>query len=129
MAEEKTNNGARFDPMSAWREMRDTYLDNWAKVMVEAVNTDAYAQATGTLLDNYLTASAPFREALEKVMLSTLAQLSLPSRADFVSVAERITNLEMRLDDMDAKLDRIERYAAQSAGAKGERRGKQGGQK
>jgi polyhydroxyalkanoic acid synthase PhaR subunit len=129
MAKEQTNDGKRFDPMSAWREMRDTYLDNWAKVMVEAVNTDAYAQATGTLLDNYLTASAPFREALEKVMLSTLAQLSLPSRADFVSIAERITNLEMRLDDMDAKLDRIERWAAQSAAAKAAPRGKQGGQK
>lgn len=128
MSEAQTNDGKRFDPMSAWRDTRDAYLDNWAKVMVEAVNTDAYAKATGTLLDNYLTASAPFREALEKVMLSALAQLSLPSRADFVSVAERITNLEMRLDDMDAKLDRIERSVAKPAPARPARRAKTGGQ-
>jgi len=42
-------------------------------------------------------------------MLHVLEQLSMPSRADFVSLAERATNIEMRLDDMDAKLDRIER--------------------
>jgi hypothetical protein len=41
-------------------------------------------------------------------MLHVLEQLSMPSRADFVGLAERATNIEMRLDDMDAKLDRIE---------------------
>jgi len=40
-------------------------------------------------------------------MLHVLEQLSMPSRADFVSLADRVTNIEMRLDDMDAKLDRI----------------------
>ena len=40
-------------------------------------------------------------------MLQVLEQLSLPSRQDIVALAERFTNLEMRLDDMDAKLDRI----------------------
>jgi hypothetical protein len=103
-----TDDGNRSDPMNAWREMRDAWLENWAKVMVEAVNTDAYAKATGTWLDSYLTASTPVREAMDKVMLSLLAQFSMPSRADVTSVAERITHVEMRLDDMDAKLDRIE---------------------
>jgi hypothetical protein len=73
------------------------------------VNTDAYAKATGTMLDTYLSASSPFRETVEKAMLRALEQLSMPSRADFVGLAERVTNIEMRLDDMDAKLDRIER--------------------
>jgi hypothetical protein len=128
MADENKNDGSRYDPMGAWREMRDTWLDNWAKVMVEAVNTDAYAKATGGLLNNYLTASTPVREAVDKIMLSLLAQLSMPSRADVVSVAERMTNLEMRLDDMDAKLDRIERSFGKPAVAKPVRRGKKGGQ-
>jgi hypothetical protein len=42
-------------------------------------------------------------------MLHVLEQLSMPSRADFVSLADRVTNIEMHLDDMDAKLDRIEK--------------------
>jgi len=104
-----------FDPMEPWRGVRDVYLDAWAKSMVEMVNTDAYAQATGTMLDTYLTVSTPFREAVEKAMLKTLEQLAMPSRADVVSIAERMTNIEMRLDDLDAKLDVIRNLIA-SAG-------------
>jgi hypothetical protein len=108
MADEQAAKGKPFDPMDAFRDMRDTYLDAWAKTMVDAVNTDAYAKATGTMLDTYLSASSPFRDAVEKAMVRALEQLSMPSRADFVGLAERVTNIEMRLDDMDAKLDRIE---------------------
>ena len=42
-------------------------------------------------------------------MTQALQQLSLPSRQEVAALAERFTNVEMRLDDMDAKLDRIER--------------------
>lgn len=96
-----------FDPTGAFREGRDAYLEAWAKAMVEAVNSDQYAKATGAVLDSYLTVSSPFREALEKSMLQVLQQLSMPSRADVIGLAERATNIEMRLDDLDAKLDRI----------------------
>jgi len=117
MAEEAKDPNKRFDPMEPWRGMRDAYLDAWAKGMVEMVNSDAYAQATGAMLDSYLTVSAPFREAIEKAMLKTLEQLAMPSRADVVSIAERMTNIEMRLDDLDAKLDLVLKQAVSSARA------------
>jgi len=107
MSDQQTANGKPPDPMEAFRDMRDTYLDAWAKAMVETVNSDAYAKTSGAVLDNYLSASSPFREAVEKAMLRVLEQLSMPSRADFISLADRVTNIEMRLDDMDAKLDQI----------------------
>jgi len=115
MGDEPTNDGKRFDPMEPWRGMRDAYLDAWAKSMVNTVNSEAYAQATGTMLDSYLSVSAPFRDAVEKAMLKTLEQLAMPSRADVVSIAERMTNIEMRLDDMDAKLDRLISQSAAAA--------------
>jgi len=108
MADDRAANGKDADPMAAFREVRDTYLDAWAKGMVETVNSEAYAKATGTMLDTYLTASSPFREGLEKAMLQALQQLSMPSRADFIGLAERLTNVEMKLDDLDAKLDTVE---------------------
>jgi len=117
MGDEPTNDGKRFDPMEPWRGVRDVYLDAWAKTMVEMVNSEAYAQANGVMLDTYLSVSTPFREAIEKAMLKTLEQLAMPSRADIVSIAERMTNLEMRLDDMDAKLDNIQRLIAKSGAA------------
>jgi polyhydroxyalkanoic acid synthase PhaR subunit len=111
---EEHKQGKQFDPMEPWRGVRDAYLDTWAKSMVEMVNTDAYAQATGAMLDTYLTVSTPFREAVEKAMLKTLEQLAMPSRADVVSIAERMTNIEMRLDDLDAKLDEIQKLVTPS---------------
>jgi polyhydroxyalkanoic acid synthase PhaR subunit len=114
MAEDPFRDNKPFDPMEPWRGVRDVYMDAWAKSMVEMVNSDAYAQATGAMLDTYLTASAPFREALEKTMLKTLEQLAMPSRADVISIAERMTNIEMRLDDMEAKLDAIQQLIAKS---------------
>ena len=67
------------------------------------------------MLDAYLALSTPFRESLEKIMLQALQQLSMPSRADFVSLAERMNNLEMRIDDIDAKIDHIAAILAKPA--------------
>lgn len=112
------------DPFEPFRTMRDAYLDAMAKTMVEAVNTEAYAQATGTMLEGYLAAAAPFREAMDKSMKQALQQLSLPSREEVAALAERFTNLELRLDDMDAKLASIvkllrkERTAAEAGNGK-----------
>jgi hypothetical protein len=104
---EKTGDGKPFDPFEAWRGLRDANMDAWSKMMIEGVNTEAYAKASGVMLDSYLTASGPFREMLEQTMTRVLGQLSMPTRDDFVSLAQRLTNIEVRLDDLDAKLDRM----------------------
>jgi polyhydroxyalkanoic acid synthase PhaR subunit len=115
MADETRKDSKPFDPMEPWRGMRDAYLDVWAKAMVDMVNTEAYSQATGQMLDTYLTVSGPFREAVEKAMLKTLEQLAMPTRADVISIAERMTNIEMRLDDLDAKIDTLLARGAQAS--------------
>jgi hypothetical protein len=118
MGNERATNGKDAgkadDPMAPFREVRDAYMEAWSKTMVDAVNSEAYAKTSGAVLDGYLTASSPFREALEKAMVQALQQLSMPSRADFVSLADRMTNVEMKLDDMDAKLDHLETYLKNS---------------
>ena len=105
MAENQNTTPA--DPFEALRGMRDNYLDAMSKVMMNAVNSEEYAQATGAMLNTALTASAPFREALDKAMSAALQQSSMPSRQELAALAGRFTNVEMRLDDMEAKLDRI----------------------
>jgi hypothetical protein len=107
MPEVKDESANQFDPFESFRGMRNAYLDAMSKTMIDAVNTETYAQATGAMLDYFLGASAPFREALDKSMVQALQQLSLPSRQELAALAERFTNLEMRVDDLDAKLDRI----------------------
>jgi hypothetical protein len=98
---------AAADPFESFRDVRDAYLEGMSKVMINAVNTEQYAQATGAMLNGCLTFLAPFREALDKAMVMALEQFSMPSQQQLASLAERFTNLEMRLDDLDAKLDRL----------------------
>jgi hypothetical protein len=108
MSEAEAGNGNPSDPMKSFRELRDAYLHIWSKSMVEAVNTEGYAQASGAILAGYLNLMAPYRETFERSTLHALQQLGLPTSADFTGLAGRLTNIEMRLDDMEAKLDRME---------------------
>ena len=94
-----------FDPTGMFKDMRYGTLDAWSKMMIQMVNTDVYAQATGAILDAWTSTSVPFRKAMETVMTQVLANLSMPTRNDVISLGERLTNIEMRLDDLEAKLD------------------------
>jgi hypothetical protein len=94
-----------LDPTGMFKVMQDTSMDAWAKMMVEVVNTDAYAESTGKMLDTYLASSGPFRKTIETSMTLALANLNMPSLEDLNRLAARLTNIEMRLDDLDAKLD------------------------
>jgi hypothetical protein len=96
-----------FDPMGVFKSMRNENMDAWAKMMVQFVNNEAYADATGKMLDAWLSNSGPFRKLIENTMAQALANLSMPSRDEVTRLAGRLTNVEMRLDDLDAKLDEI----------------------
>jgi hypothetical protein len=106
MTKTNTNNEFNpFDPTGMLKEMRDANMDGWAKMMSEFVNTEAYAESTGAMLDAWLTTSGPLRKVMEKSMAQAMAEVNFPSRDDITRLADRLTNIEMRLDDLDAKLD------------------------
>lgn len=94
-----------FDPTGMFKNIRDASMDRWAKLMTEVVSTEAYAEASGEMLDAWLATSGPFRKSVENAMLQALSNVKIPSSEDITRLAERMTNIEMRLDDMDAKLD------------------------
>ncbi len=116
-----------FDPTGLLKGIREANLDALSRMMIDCVNTDAYARATGALLDAYLAGSAPFRKAVEAAMSQVLARLNLPGRGEVTSLAERLTSIEMRLDDIEAKLDECLRAAPRPrAGARGKAAGGEG---
>lgn len=96
-----------FDPWGAFRQMRDTYLENAARAMVQVVNTEEYARASGAMLSSYLQLAEPLRSWMDKVAPHVLAQCGLPSRKELLSVASRMNSIEMRLDDIGAVLEEI----------------------
>jgi hypothetical protein len=93
------------NPFAAARELRDATLDALAKTMVGAVNTDTFARALGAYLDTYLALTTPFTRMIDETSRLMLARFNMPSRAELTTLAERLTAIEMRLDDMDFKLD------------------------
>lgn len=113
----KNDTSKTFDPFEPWRTLRDAGMEAWARHMAQAVNSEPYLKATGAMLDAYLSASAPVREAFAANMAMALQQFNLPSRAEVIGIAERLTNIEMRLDDLDAKLDAALRRGRTGEGA------------
>lgn len=109
MSQPNTDGKSFMDPFGFWKAARDANLEAWSKLMVDMVNSDEYAKTTGTALTQFLALSQPAREAAEQSMTQTLATLNMPSRAEVISIAERLVNVEMRLDDLDAKLSTMER--------------------
>jgi hypothetical protein len=47
-----------------------------------------------------------------------LTRLNMPTRADITSLAERLTNIEMRLDDLEARLADNRKSARKAASPK-----------
>ena len=94
-----------FDPLGMMKGMRDANMDQWAKMMTEVVNTDAYAGATAEMLNTWLSTSSPFRQLLENTIEQSMNALKLATQGDVTRLSERLTHIEMRLDDMEAKLD------------------------
>lgn len=102
-----------------WQQFQQASLNAWAKTMSETITGEDFARAVGQSLDSYLDATAPLREQVEKVVEQYLQQMKLPTRDEVVTLAERLTRLEMRIDDLDAKmdegLDRLKAIQAQLA--------------
>jgi len=115
---QKSNDTNPLDPIAIFRSMRDAGMDSWSKIMIQVVNSDAYAQASSAMLDAWMTSSAPFRKVVEATMTQTLTQLNMPTRSDITVLAERLTHIELRLDDLDAKLDEPRHAAPKAAPSK-----------
>jgi len=96
-----------FDPFAPWKAMRDASMDTWSKTMVDFVNSEEYARASAQWLDTYLAVSHSFQKVLDQAMTQTLNQYNIPTAADLARLAERLTNIEFRLDDLDARLDEV----------------------
>jgi hypothetical protein len=112
MSEAEAGATKQSDPTEQFRELRDAYLEIWSKNLIETVNSEGYAKASGAALDGFLAVAAPLKEPTEQAMLKMLQQLNMPTSADFASLAGRFTNVELLLDNLDAKLDRIENLLA-----------------
>jgi hypothetical protein len=105
------------------RGMRDSVLEDLAKVTLAWTSSHAYQSVNAAVSRPTLLAAAIFRKATESAMADMLARLNMPSREDVLSLSQRLTRIEMVLDDLGAAMDQVRRSSGKQRPAAREREG------
>ncbi len=93
------------DPFAPWVQFMDNWVKSWSGVVSETVTSERFADSMGEQLEGWLEATRLVRQQMKVSMEQYLQQMSLPTRSQVVSLAQRLTQIEMRLDDLEAKVD------------------------
>lgn len=99
----------RFDLLKSLRAVRDSVGEDLARVVIAATSTRVYQRVNAVIAAPGLLASALLRERREAAMSDLLAQLNMPSREDVLMLSQRLTRIEMALDDLGAGMDQLRR--------------------
>jgi polyhydroxyalkanoate synthesis regulator phasin len=95
------------DPFTQMVQFYDDWTKTWSGAMSDTVASKGFADSMAQQLEASLSAAQMMRRQMGQLMEQSLQQMSLPTRKDMVSLAGRMTNVEMRLDDIEAKLDEV----------------------
>jgi hypothetical protein len=101
-----------FSVMGAVRSARDSMLEDLAKVTLALTTTNVYRKANAAVMRPSLVVSAILKEKREEAMAEVLEKLNMPSRQEVITVAQRLTRIEMALDDIGAGMDQLRRQTA-----------------
>ncbi len=93
------------DPFSQMLKYWEDWSKTWAGSMSQMVANKQVADTMAQQMETNLGAMALMRRQMGDLMEQTLQQMNLPSRQAVMGLAERLTQIEMRLDDLQAKLD------------------------
>jgi uncharacterized protein Yka (UPF0111/DUF47 family) len=95
------------DPFSQMLQFYDDWTKTWSGAASSMVSSKGFADSVAQQLETSLSAAQLMRRQVSELMEQSLAQMSLPTRKDILAIAERLTGMEMRLDDMEAGLHEI----------------------
>jgi len=95
------------DPMGSMMQFYEQWTQAWAKSLGDTVTNPRFAETMAEQTEGSLEFWALVRRQVGEAMEQYLQQMSLPTQSEVVSLAQRLTTIEMRLDDMDEKLDEI----------------------
>jgi hypothetical protein len=105
--EKKEIKKPEMDPFAQMFQLYDTFAKSWSNVMSEAVASRSFAESMGKQMESSLDTMTLMRRQMGDFMEQYLQQISLPTRKEVISIAKRLTHLEMAMDDLDAKMDEV----------------------
>ena len=91
------------------RAVRDSGMEDWAKVTLAWTSSDAFQAFNAAISKPALLTAAVVRKATEAAMADVLARLNLPSREEVLALSQRLTRIEMALDDLAAGMEQLGR--------------------
>ena len=103
------------DVMTQWKQLMDQAIEAWSRALGQVMGTDAFAQALGRTLDQFLAASGPLKKAADQSVEAGLQALNLPSRGQVTEVAKQIIGLEDALGAIMRRQNDISRALAEQA--------------
>ena len=89
------------------RGARDSTMEDLAKVTLAWTSSNTYQALNAFISKPALLSAAVFRRASESAMADVLAALNVPSRTEVLGLSQRLTRLELALDDVAAGVDDI----------------------
>lgn len=115
------------DVLGQWKQLLDQSIAAWGKALEQAMGTEAFAQALGKYLDQWLSQQERSTKVMTQISEATLSALGLPSRSQVTAIARQQKDLEDRIDRLDDRLDALmtqvnDRFAALAKREKGSAR-------
>ena len=106
MSEEKKEK-PEVDPLGPMMQFYDAWAKSWSGAMSETVASERFAETMAQQMESGLETMALIRRQVGETMEQYLHQMSLPTRDEVLGLADRLTKIEMAIDDVDAKMDEV----------------------
>lgn len=95
------------DVLAQWKRFLDDWLAAWSRALEQVMGTEAFAEALGKTLDQYLSVQAKARQATEQATKTAIESLGLPSREQVVGLSRQMMDLEDRIESLADQLDAL----------------------
>ena len=96
-----------IDPevLAQWKRFLDDWIAAWSRALEQAMGTEAFAEALGKTLDQFLTVQGKARQAVERSGKAAIDAVGLPSREQVVGLSRQMMELDDRLEAIEDRLE------------------------
>lgn len=98
-----------IDPevLAQWKRFLDDWLAAWSRALEQVMGTEAFAEALGKTLDQFLSVQAKARQATEHAAKAGIESLGLPTREQVVGLSRQMMDLEDRIESLADQLEAL----------------------
>ena len=93
--------------LAQWKGFLDDWIAAWSRALEKAMGTEAFAEALGKTLDQFLTIQGKARQAAERSGKAAIDAVGLPSREQVVGLSRQMMDLEDRLEALEDKIEDV----------------------